>query len=96
MCDNNTKRNFEDAVLTLKNINERLLPAGKCLLANDMPEQKGGWSKFNRFRSRKNGEMVSSLRDAIFLCPKPMKEKGKLAGGGRQARAMDLFFAIPL
>lgn len=41
--------------------------------------------------------MVSSLRDAIFLCPKPMKEKGRLlAGGGRRrARAAGSVFAGP-
>jgi len=32
--------------------------------------RRGDRSKFNQFRSRENDETVSSLRDAIFLCPK--------------------------
>lgn len=40
--------------------------------------------------------MVSFLRNAIFLCPKPMKEKGKLAGGRRRERGRWIHFSLSL
>lgn len=42
-----------------------------------------------------NGEMVSSLRGAIFLCPKSMKEKGKLAGGRKTGEGGGSIFRYP-
>lgn len=76
-----------------------------CTLANICAtkflgeERKGGGGgrlKFNQFRSRESDEMVSFLRNAIFLCPKPMKEKGKLAGGRRRERGRSIHFSLSL
>lgn len=68
----------------------------KCLLDPKVPPEEGGTNEIQSIPVvRENEEMVSFLCDAIFLCPKLMKEKGKLAGGGRRARAVNLFFAVP-
>lgn len=83
-----------------KDSNKQILPVLWQMFARQRSTRGGegrGRLKFNQFRSRESDEMVSfRLRNAIFLCPKPMKEKGKLAGGRRRARAVNPFFALSL
>lgn len=79
-------------------MNEYFLYFSKCLRDKDPSEEgKGETIEIQSIPvARERDEMVSFLRNAIFLCPKPMKEKGKLAGGRRRERGRWIHFSLSL